>query len=493
MSTVSLSLAMIVKDEADCLGRCLQSVQGLVDQMLVVDTGSQDQTPELARQAGAEVINFIWTHDFAAARNASLQACTSDWILVLDADEYLDIESAALLKAYLQHAPAAPAVTELRMLHYDDQGQVTRINYTPRLFSRHPQIYFEKPFHEGLHLPENVTRQALHQIQIHHQGYAASQLQRKQKYQRDLAYLQQMKAREPGVAVWFCYEGDAHYAAQRYQLALDNYLPVLLTAELQLQTHPHLRLHLLCRAMRAYQQLGEVSAALALPQQLPWPLSQFEHPGFFYIQGLLLRAQHNYSAALAAFQRCLTFDGSQQVLLSYDPHEIWLYPLLQMLLIYRSQLFQPGLPVEKRFEAARHLLAVIERLLSRYPTGVWSETHSNLFLFSAEAFWLLPAAEPLAYPLQMPLQIQLQAWREQLQKGLPEAHLQYLLKVAQQQFTEASLLAMTLLRLGALHFGSLECVEVLQALLAEQHQLQAQQQIQEICLFLPAAASLLQA
>lgn len=87
---MSLSLAMIVKDEEVFLGRCLQSVRGLVDEMVVVDTGSTDATVDLATQAGARVFHFPWGNDFAAARNESLRHCTGDWVLVLDADESVD-------------------------------------------------------------------------------------------------------------------------------------------------------------------------------------------------------------------------------------------------------------------------------------------------------------------------------------------------------------------------------------------------------------------
>lgn len=85
-----LSLAMIVRNEAEHLGHCLASVQGLVDEMVVLDTGSNDATPELARTFGAEVGAFTWVDDFSAARNEAVSRCTGDWVLVLDADEAID-------------------------------------------------------------------------------------------------------------------------------------------------------------------------------------------------------------------------------------------------------------------------------------------------------------------------------------------------------------------------------------------------------------------
>jgi glycosyltransferase involved in cell wall biosynthesis len=83
----TLSLAMIVRDEEATLGRVLADVAGICDEMVVVDTGSTDRTREIAVAAGAKVVEFEWIDDFAAARNASFDACTSDWVLWLDADD----------------------------------------------------------------------------------------------------------------------------------------------------------------------------------------------------------------------------------------------------------------------------------------------------------------------------------------------------------------------------------------------------------------------
>lgn len=90
MKKPKLSLCMIAKDEADNIAACVESVRGLVDEIVVVDTGSADQTQEVARSLGAKVYFFAWNNDFSAARNESLRYATGEWILVLDADEVID-------------------------------------------------------------------------------------------------------------------------------------------------------------------------------------------------------------------------------------------------------------------------------------------------------------------------------------------------------------------------------------------------------------------
>lgn len=115
---------MIVRDEAANLPRCLASVRALVDEMVVVDTGSTDATCELALAAGARVHQIPWRDDFAAARNASLDLCRGRWILVLDADETLAPASAAALRAWVlvHDGEAAPVALTVDTRNYLPAG-----------------------------------------------------------------------------------------------------------------------------------------------------------------------------------------------------------------------------------------------------------------------------------------------------------------------------------------------------------------------------------
>jgi len=85
----TISLCMIAKDEEKSIGKAIDSVKDIVDEIIVVDTGSADRTKEVALAGGAKVIDVRWADDFSAARNESLKSATKDWILVLDADEVL--------------------------------------------------------------------------------------------------------------------------------------------------------------------------------------------------------------------------------------------------------------------------------------------------------------------------------------------------------------------------------------------------------------------
>jgi hypothetical protein len=100
-----IAATLIVRDEAAHLPDCLASVRGVVDEIVVYDTGSVDGTPELARAAGARVLQGYWDDDFARARNAALEMTRAHWVLIIDADERL-VADASGLRALLQDAPS---------------------------------------------------------------------------------------------------------------------------------------------------------------------------------------------------------------------------------------------------------------------------------------------------------------------------------------------------------------------------------------------------
>lgn len=141
MATISASL--IVKNEERFLAACLASLQGQVDEIVVADTGSTDHTVEIARLGGARLLHVPWTGDFAAARNRCLEACKSDWILYIDADECLRLDPGVQLRPLLDRPDWAGATVMFR-----PKTGYTRY-WEHRLFRRHPDIRFEGKIHES--------------------------------------------------------------------------------------------------------------------------------------------------------------------------------------------------------------------------------------------------------------------------------------------------------------------------------------------------------
>src|SRR5579859_3451807 len=145
-----LSLALIAKNESRCLARCLRSIQSIIDEIVVVDTGSTDETVSIARQFDAKVFPFTWVDDFSAARNFALEQTTGSWILVLDADEHA---SEALASEIAQFTTRELAIGKLRIVSdFCRNGQTFRSqSFVSRLFPRGAR--FEGRIHEQLISP----------------------------------------------------------------------------------------------------------------------------------------------------------------------------------------------------------------------------------------------------------------------------------------------------------------------------------------------------
>jgi tetratricopeptide (TPR) repeat protein len=166
MTTVGLS--MIVKNESQTLGPCLQSVSGIVSQIVIADTGSTDNTVAIAREFGATVVAIPWENHFANARNAALQLMHTDWVLVLDADEELDGEARKQIPNLLRSSHAGGYLVPIRnyiptvtgrgwdRIAEPNRGSHPRARQAPayfvhencRLFRRDPEIYFIGRVHE---------------------------------------------------------------------------------------------------------------------------------------------------------------------------------------------------------------------------------------------------------------------------------------------------------------------------------------------------------
>ncbi len=134
---------MIVRNEAERLERCLASVAGFVDEMVVVDTGSGDGTPEIAAACGARVHHLDWPGDFAPARNHALDLVSGDWVLVLDADEWLRPEARAPLRALMEQ----PRVLLVNLLRQELGAAQSPYSSVSRLFRRHPAIRWGRRYH----------------------------------------------------------------------------------------------------------------------------------------------------------------------------------------------------------------------------------------------------------------------------------------------------------------------------------------------------------
>ncbi|WP_318617253.1 glycosyltransferase family 2 protein [Sporosarcina sp. YIM B06819] len=155
---ITISLCMIVKNEEEVIGRCLESVSGLVDEIVIVDTGSNDRTKEIVKNYTDRIVDFQWIDDFAAARNFSFQQATKDYILWLDADDIFtkeDQQKFTLLKQSL--SPSTDAVSFNYHLSFDDMGNVTSRLRRYRLVKKESNFQWIGAVHEFLSVSGNLV------------------------------------------------------------------------------------------------------------------------------------------------------------------------------------------------------------------------------------------------------------------------------------------------------------------------------------------------
>lgn len=154
---ITVSLCMIVKNEQEFIGRCLESIADLVDEIIVLDTGSTDDTKSIANQFTPNIYDFCWIDDFAAARNAAFDKATMEYILWLDADDVLDVENRdkfAALKETLDSS--VDSVTMEYQLAFDEYGNVTFSLRRNRLVKRSNKFRWIGPVHEYLEVWGNI-------------------------------------------------------------------------------------------------------------------------------------------------------------------------------------------------------------------------------------------------------------------------------------------------------------------------------------------------
>lgn len=213
-----LSIIMIVKNEAHCLARCLESVRGIADEIVVADTGSTDDTVAIAERFGATVLRIPWEDDFAKARNAAIQSATGDWLLHLDADEMLDAEGARRIRWLVDQDGSGADAVELTLANYCDEPRAWR--WAPvrlgdpyargrsgyiavgllRLFRNHRGFEYREPVHE------NITESVLEKggkvrredILIHHYGYDPAKHRTGEKAALYLAIARKKMGERPG-------------------------------------------------------------------------------------------------------------------------------------------------------------------------------------------------------------------------------------------------------------------------------------------------------
>ena len=191
---MKISACVIVKNEEKNIARWLDNMRQITDEIIVVDTGSTDNTLQILQEAGVKPYHFTWCNDFAAAKNYAIQQATGDWIVFLDADEYFDEPSLKCFRRevakYHRNKKIGAVMCQLVNIDADNNNRIIGTMIQVRMFRNTKHIYYKNPVHEQLvTTPGKYIMQKCFVLQILHTGYSASIIRR--KAERDLPILQQ--------------------------------------------------------------------------------------------------------------------------------------------------------------------------------------------------------------------------------------------------------------------------------------------------------------
>ncbi len=294
---------MIVKNEEINLTRCLASIKGFVDEIIIVDTGSTDLTIKVAEDNGAVVIPFLWQDDFSAARNASLEAASGDWILFLDADEALEPESGQILRQVIAGEEEGFFIKIINLI-----GSEGSIESSPdlvfRLFRNKPDYRFRGAIHEQIVdviLEKNgqARFQIAEGIVLRHYGYLNQQILEKNKKVRNLTIIKKELDSNPDNHMLRYHYGIELYRADRFTEAAEELTKAANNTDPKTVYYPKL-LRYIALAHYSAQKYDWALEAITLGLQF-FP----DYADLYYYGGLIQLEQQNYAAAYQWFHQAL--------------------------------------------------------------------------------------------------------------------------------------------------------------------------------------------
>lgn len=375
-SLPKLTLCMIVKNERENLPRCLASVKPYVQEMIVVDTGSDDGTPEIAANYGANVSYFEWCDDFAAARNYAISQASGDWILVLDADEELIVTSA---EEFLNQLVSQAGVNLYSISLTDIKGEVGLTPaWVPRLFRNIPGIRYEGYYHEYVKYNNQAIAKNqlgyLESIKILHYGYSQEELFKK-NLNRNIPILEHIRQNEGlNLMLLYCLAGmynntqQPEKAQDCYAEAFNQLLPNLIDGSPpdDFVFVPSLIFTL---GSQSLQQEDYETARLLCQRGLEWCPN---YPPLNYLAGATLRALGFSLGAIAYLETCIQL-GRDHSYYKGEPFELGYmttYPAYDMGCIYLDEkrpqdalaVFELALSFDPNFQAAWQKIEQIKQL-----------------------------------------------------------------------------------------------------------------------------------
>jgi CDP-glycerol glycerophosphotransferase (TagB/SpsB family)/glycosyltransferase involved in cell wall biosynthesis len=221
-----ISLCMIVKNEEKVIERCLSSVVKFIDEIVIVDTGSIDNTKEIASKYTSKIYDFKWIDDFSAARNFAASKASGEWILVLDADEYVDEDNFKEFIRTIKEDNGDHDAYYAKIINFSGTyGESLVQNYHDRIYKNNGNIYYHRRIHEQFISKDNSTLNiGISNLLIFHSGYLNQTVKEKHKSTRNKELLDKEMSNNKNNGFDYFNLGNEYFSIGEYSKALDAYL-----------------------------------------------------------------------------------------------------------------------------------------------------------------------------------------------------------------------------------------------------------------------------
>lgn len=220
-----LALCMIVKNEEKVLGRCLETVKSVVDEIIIVDTGSTDGTKDIALKYVDQVYDFKWNDSFAEARNFAQSKARAEWILVLDADEYVDEENLKEVVSELRRTTAPVDAYQATIYNFSGVNAESVVQHSSlRIYRNDGKIRYDRAVHEQLVRVDRDLRTAPCKLIVYHSGYMPQVVVEKEKNKRNIDLISKELNKNGQNPFDYFNLGNEYMAKKQYNQALEAFI-----------------------------------------------------------------------------------------------------------------------------------------------------------------------------------------------------------------------------------------------------------------------------
>ncbi len=301
---MQLSFCVICKNEEAKIQRCIASVKEVVDEIVVVDTGSTDRTVEIAKSEGATVYTIEWENDFAKARNKALEKVKGDWVIFLDADEHVAKESLPYIKVYIDMCEVNNQdVILIDSINYNDNGIISTLKL-PKIFRRDKKMIYEGSIHERLiHVDRQLKAlDCSKKIIVFHDGFDSKVMNDKNKSERNGSLLLKEIEIDPNNSNLHYYIAENYEVQSNFEKSLEHALIATQKGTFTLAG----------TGQRSYVKI--LSAGLRLNKDLEFMKQHYEkaitydsqYPDYDWYYGAYLCAHEEMDKGLFYLEQCIS-------------------------------------------------------------------------------------------------------------------------------------------------------------------------------------------